>query len=466
MGNFIAYILQVAFVSALLYAAYRLLLGRTTFHKFNRTVTLCIMAAAYVLPLGISMFSMNPTDVVSETIAIPLSVGTAGVGNIDATQYSSVNWGLILSIIYVTGLIIALVINSLGIYRIFKIIRKGSKSNLDNYILVITSQAIGPFSWGRYIVVRPEDCDNDLEMIIEHEKSHLAHYHWIDLVFSQLSNIVQWFNPVAYLFTGELKNIHEYQADECVSKYRSSSYQMMLLRKTAGKLCPAFTNGFNHTQIKSRILMMVRKRSNPTRKFAVILFPIVAYFSLVSMAHPAISSIIDKIKISDSPIDINAIDINKKLNMKAITTISEKSVKEDRKESLISVISDPKESESVKIKQQYHPQVKQKSTVDSFKVIGRKSEKKDTSVRYKYDDSHIALSDADKKEPAYFIEGELFTGNLNDIDVSTIESLSVYKNDDKYPNGMVFITLKKSGSLSPESRSEQQKNGEDLKTSD
>lgn len=464
MGNFIAYVLQVAFVSALLYAAYRLFLGRTTFHKFNRTVTLCIMAAAYVLPLGISMFSMDPTDAVSETIAIPLSVGMAGVGNIDATQYSSVNWGLILSIIYVTGLIIALVINSLGIYRIVKIIRKGSKSNLDNYILVITSQAIGPFSWGRYIVVRPEDCDDDLEMILEHEKSHLAHYHWIDLIFAQLSSIVQWFNPVAYLFTGELKNIHEYQADECVSKHRSSSYQMMLLRKTAGKLCPAFTNGFNHTQIKSRILMMLRKRSNPTRKFAVILFPAVAYFSLASMAHPAISSIIDKIKISDSPIDIYAIDINKTSNMKAVTTISDKPIKEDIKESVISDTT--KVSESVKIKPQDHFQVKQKSTFESFKVIGVESEKKDTLVRYRYDAPHLALSDVNKKEPAYFVDGVLFTGNLNDIDVSAIASINVYKNDDKYPNGMVFITLKKSDSLSPESRSEQQKNGENLKTSD
>ncbi len=464
MGNFIAYVLQVAFVSALLYAAYILLLGRTTFHKFNRTVTLCIMAAAYVLPLGISLFSMNPTDAISETIAISLSVGTAGVGNIDATQYSSVNWGSILSIIYVTGLIIALVINSLGIYRIVNIIRKGSKSNLDNYILVITSQAIGPFSWGRYIVVRPEDCDDDLEMILEHEKSHLAHYHWIDLIFAQLSSIVQWFNPVAYLFTGELKNIHEYQADECVSKHRSSSYQMMLLRKTAGKLCPAFTNGFNHTQIKSRILMMLRKRSNPTRKFAVILFPVVAYFSLASMAHPSISSIIDKIKISDSAIDIYAIDINKTSNMKAVTTTSDKPIKEDIKESEISDTT--KGSESVRIKPQDHFQVKQKSTVESFKVIGVKSEKKDTLVRYRYDDTHLALSDVNKKEPAYFVDGVLFTGNLNDIDVSAIASINVYKNDDKYPNGMVFITLKKSGSLSPESRSEQQKNGEDLKTSD
>lgn len=463
MGIFIAYVLQVAFVSALLYAAYILLLGRTTFHKFNRTVTLCIMAAAYILPVGISMFHITPTDVVSETMVLPLSIGTEVVGNTDAAQDSGVNWGSVLSIIYLIGLITALVISSLGIYRIVNIIRKGDKSNLDNYILVITRKAIGPFSWGRYIVVRPEDCDDDLEMILEHEKSHLAHYHWIDLMFAQLSNIVQWFNPVAYLLTGELKNIHEYQVDECVSKHRSSSYQMMLLRKTAGKLCPAFTNGFNHTQIKSRILMMVRKRSNPTRKFAVILFPVVAYFSLVSMAHPAVSSIIDKIKISDSAININAIDINKKPNMIAVTNTSDKPIKEDRKES---VISYEEETQSVKIKQTDHPQVKQKPNLESFKVIGVKSEKKDTSVRYRYDDNHIALSDANKKEPAYFVDGELFTGNLNDIDVLTIESISVYKNDEKYPNGMVFITLKKSGSLSPESRSEQQKNGEDFKTSD
>lgn len=464
MGNYIAYILQVAFFTALLYPAYRLLLGHTTFHKFNRTVILCIIAVAYVLPLGIPSFIHNTSDFVNEAMVSPASAETYAVGNTDVSLYSSINWGLILSVVYAAGLIIAVVINCLVIYRIVNIIRKGYKSSFEKYILVITSQAPGPFSWGRYIVVRPEDCDNDLEMILEHEKSHLAHYHWIDLIFTQLSNIAQWFNPVAYMLTRELKNIHEYQADEYVSKLRSSSYQMMLLRKTAGKLCPAFTNGFNHTQIKSRILMMLRKRSNPTRKFAVVLFPVVAYFSLASMAHPSISSIIDKIKISDSTIDIYAIDINKTSNMKAVTTTSDKPIKEDIKESVISDTT--KGSESVKIKPQDHFQVKQKSTVESFKVIGVKTEKKDTLVRYRYDDTHLALSDLNKKEPAYFVDGVLFTGNLNDIDVSAIASINVYKNDDKYPNGMVFITLKKSGSLSPESRSEQQKNGEDLKTSD
>lgn len=464
MGNYIAYILQVAFFTALLYPAYRLLLGHTTFHKFNRTVILCIIAVAYVLPLGIPSFIHNTSDFVNEAMVSPASAETYAVGNTDVSLYPGINWGLILSVVYAAGLIIAVVINCLVIYRIVNIIRKGYKSSFEKYILVVTSQAPGPFSWGRYIVVRPEDCDNDLEMILEHEKSHLTHYHWIDLIFTQLSNIAQWFNPVAYMLTRELKNIHEYQADEYVSKLRSSSYQMMLLRKTAGKLCPVFTNGFNHTQIKSRISMMLRKRSNPTCKFAVVLLPVVAYFSLASMAHPTISSIINNIKISDSPSDIN-----KEPEVKVVTIASDKPMTDgsrmtgDRKESLI---NDTEESESITIKQIDTIHEKQKkSIVDSYKVTGVKSVKKDTVVRYKYDNSKATLPDKNKKEPAYFVDGELFSGNLNDIDVSTIESINVYKNDDRYPNGLISIKLKKVKSLSPESGGKQQKNGEDLQTS-
>lgn len=412
MGNYIVYILQVAFFTALLYPAYRLLLGHTTFHKFNRIVILCIIAVAYVLPLGVSSFIHNASDFVNEAMVSPASAGTYAVGNTDVSLYSSIKWGLILSVVYTAGLIIAVVINCFGIYRIVNIIRKGDKSSFDKYILVVTRHAPGPFSWGLYIVVRPEDCDNDLEMILEHEKSHLAHYHWIDLIIIQLSNIAQWFNPVAYMLTRELKDIHEYQADEYVSKLKFSSYQMMLLRKTAGKLCPGFTNGFNHTQIKSRIHMMLRKRSNPIRKFAVVLLPVVAYFSLASMTHPTISSIIDKIKITDFPGNIN-----KEPDVKAVTTT-------------------------------------RKSITDSFKVVGVKSVKKDTLVRYKYDENHITLPDKNKNEPAYFVDGELFSGNLNEIDVSTIESINVYKNDDRYPNGMISIKLKKVKSLSPESGGE------------
>lgn len=456
MGNYIAYILQVAFFTALLYPAYRLLLGHTTFHKFNRTVILCIIAVAYVLPLGIPSFIHNTSDFVNEAMVSPASAETYAVGNTDVSLYPGINWGLILSVVYAAGLIIAVVINCLVIYRIVNIIRKGYKSSFEKYILVVTSQAPGPFSWGRYIVVRPEDCDNDLEMILEHEKSHLTHYHWIDLIFTQLSNIAQWFNPVAYMLTRELKNIHEYQADEYVSKLRSSSYQMMLLRKTAGKLCPVFTNGFNHTQIKSRISMMLRKRSNPTCKFAVVLLPVVAYFSLASMAHPAILSIIDNIRISDSPSDINT-----EPEVKVVTIASDKQMTYDIKES---IINDTGESESIKQIDTTHEKQK-KLIVDSFKVTGVKSVKKDTVVRYKYDDSKATLPDKNKKEPAYFVDGELFSGNLNDIDVSTIESITVYKNDDRYPNGLISIKLKKVKSLSPERGGKQQKNGEDLQTS-
>lgn len=137
------------------------------------------------------------------------------------------------------------------------------------------------------------------------------------------------------------------------------------------------------------------------------------------MAHPTISSIINNIKISDSPSDIN-----KEPEVKVVTIASDKPMTDgsrmtgDRKESLI---NDTEESESIKIKQIDTIHEKQKkSIVDSYKVTGVKSVKKDTVVRYKYDNSKATLPDKNEKEPAYFVDGELFSGNLNDIDVSTI----------------------------------------------
>lgn len=48
-----------------------------------------------------------------------------------------------------------------------------------------------------------------------------------------------------------------------------------------------------------------------------------------------------------------------------------------------------------------------------------------------------------KETPAYFVDGKLFTGDLNEITVSDIESMTVVKDDPDYPQGKINIVMKK-----------------------
>ena len=75
----------------------------------------------------------------------------------------------------------------------------------------------------------------------------------------------QWFNPAMWLFRKELKAIHEFEADESVLKTEidAKKYQLLLIQKTVGTRLYSMVNSFDHSSLKKRITMMLKKKSNP-----------------------------------------------------------------------------------------------------------------------------------------------------------------------------------------------------------
>ena len=61
-----------------------------------------------------------------------------------------------------------------------------------------------------------------------------------------------------------MRAIHEYEADEAVlrSGVDAREYQMLLIRKAAGRRWCSVANSFNHSKLKNRITMMLRKKSS------------------------------------------------------------------------------------------------------------------------------------------------------------------------------------------------------------
>ncbi len=52
--------------------------------------------------------------------------------------------------------------------------------------------------------------------IVLHEKMHIHQKHNIDVFFSELFLAVHWFNPMVWLLCRDLREIHEYEADNAV----------------------------------------------------------------------------------------------------------------------------------------------------------------------------------------------------------------------------------------------------------
>lgn len=78
-----------------------------------------------------------------------------------------------------------------------------------------------------------EDYRQDGSLILIHEKMHLSYYHTLDLGWMHCLLIFHWFNPMTWVLWQELRDLHEYEADEGVisSGVNMVQYQLLLVKK-------------------------------------------------------------------------------------------------------------------------------------------------------------------------------------------------------------------------------------------
>ena len=103
--------------------------------------------------------------------------------------------------------------------------------------------------------------------------------------------LLQWFNPTVWLLKRELRDIHEYQADKGVLSQGidATKYQLLLVKKAVGSSLYTLANSFNHSKIKKRITMMLKKKSNNWARLKLALLVPVGLAALSAFAHPEAS---------------------------------------------------------------------------------------------------------------------------------------------------------------------------------
>jgi hypothetical protein len=129
---------------------------------------------------------------------------------------------------------------------------------------MIHNTDIPAFSFRRRILISRHDYDTNAEAILTHELSHIRHGHFYDLMLMEMVKIIYWFNPLIYRMGRDLKDIHEFQADEHTlnSGVDSTKYQLLIIQKCVGHQSFALANSFNHCQIKKRITMMNKSKTS------------------------------------------------------------------------------------------------------------------------------------------------------------------------------------------------------------
>lgn len=305
MGTFLVYILKSSLCLALFYLFYRLLLSKETFHRFNRIALLGVMLISCLLPLV--RITVDRATVVNTSVMLmeedmlmyPWEM------QVMVQEEAAFPWREWLVAVYFLGILFFLLRNFLSLGYVFYLIRHSRCRRMENGICLVVHQAgFAPFSWMKYIVISQTDLDENGTDILTHEEAHIRNGHSWDLLLVELCVWLQWFNPAAWLLKQELQNVHEYEADEAVLRQGidAKRYQMLLIKKAVGARLYSIANSFNHSSLKKRITMMIRKKSNPWARAKYLYVLPLAAVTVAAFARPEISEPLDEIssvKVND-----------------------------------------------------------------------------------------------------------------------------------------------------------------------
>ena len=317
MSTFLVYIIKSAVCLAVFYLFYKLLMSRETFHRFNRFALLSLLVLAAVLPLArISLEQPSARYGLPDCRAGRKVLASAAIAAPETDEAPGLlEQGIAAALlVYVAGILFFAIRNVWVFRKIRTITRRGKKEKLTDYlpecttkvVLSVTEEELAPFSCMNHIVISRRDLQENGTEILRHELAHVRNRHSIDLLIADCCILLQWFNPAAWLLKAELQNTHEFEADETVIREGVDirQYQMLLIKKAVGSRLYSIANSFNHSKLKKRITMMLKKRSNPWARAKYFYVLPVAAVAVAAFARPEISAVSDEIssvKVSDFP---------------------------------------------------------------------------------------------------------------------------------------------------------------------
>ena len=317
MGAFTIYAIKSALCLALLYLPYTLLMRRDTFHTFNRVLLLSIVALSLVLPLfnipvisnALPFEEISVSNELDEAFSfveedVPMMEDTYAItptATVKTIEKPVITWASILVLIYIIGVVVCLGWKGLQLIRLYRYIPSNClwKDTIDGIKVYAHFDEVCPFSWMNTIVINDEDFRNN-PSVMQHERAHIRLHHSWDNLFVSAVEVLQWFNPCIWMLDSSLREVHEYEADAAVLTQGITlpDYQRLLIRKAIGTSSYAFANGFNHSLLKKRIKMMMKKKTNRwSCTKALYLLPVAAV-ALAAFATPEFTEKADA--ISDS----------------------------------------------------------------------------------------------------------------------------------------------------------------------
>ncbi|WP_026897650.1 M56 family metallopeptidase [Daejeonella oryzae] len=243
------YLLLVNIYLVLFYGFYALFLKNETFFKLNRIYLVGGASMSFLVPFLQSewirsLFITKQVEVVTQNISMTFSQQQI----IIPARESAFQTADILLYIYLAGAGLFLLRFLWQLYRVRVILHSAETEHAFSFF---NSVKVGTSVLNR-------------QTVYEHELVHSREWHSADVILFEIIGIINWFNPVVYLYRKAIKYIHEFTADEIASRREESksAYAVVLLSKTFGITPQHLTNSFyNQSLLKRRIIMLHKSKS-------------------------------------------------------------------------------------------------------------------------------------------------------------------------------------------------------------
>ncbi|HQT22735.1 MAG: hypothetical protein B7X86_10925 [Sphingobacteriales bacterium 17-39-43] len=274
--NILNYLLQTNLYLILFMGFYTLVLKNETFFRQNRIYLNTSTLLSFIIPFINSNWfqelfitqklreTIVPTRMIYETVVVVADEGTS-------------NWAIGDLILWVYTAVMAILL----LRFLVRLVLLNSK---------LKPKKGAAYSFFNTIVVDRELPESGI--IIDHEKVHMREWHSADVLFIELTSIINWFNPVVYLYKKEIRHIHEFIADEEAASgmLSKSDYALLLFSNTLGVQPDQLSNNFfNNSLLKRRIIMLNKNKSRRTGLwkygFSAPLFALMLTFSAASVAN-------------------------------------------------------------------------------------------------------------------------------------------------------------------------------------
>ena len=283
------YLLKVNAGIALFYAFYKLFCQRDTFFQWRRFALLSFLGISFLYPLlDIQEWVMEQPAIYELADYYTVLMNTEEVTATAPVAYEAPQRPDLLTLctyLYYTGVLVMSLRFMIQLVSICRIRWKGQVVYLNGQRIISLPSEFNPFSFfGWIFLYLPKLEEESKNEILMHEQTHARQWHSVDVIVSELANIVCWFNPFSWLLKGEIRLNLEYLADNQVAKTMEDSkqYQYHLLGLAHTNSKTGLYNNFNVSQIKSRIIMMNKKRTRTAGRIKYALFAPLAAALLIA----------------------------------------------------------------------------------------------------------------------------------------------------------------------------------------